>query len=201
MPTTVADVWAVLGESVRRFVSRRVRDPHAAEDITQDVMLKTHARLASSEASASEERLPAWVFTVARNAVVDHYRSSSARPQADLDDDAVMAVADDEQERVTAELSTCMRRMVAHLPEPYREALTLADLDGLSQQEVAGRTGLSLSGAKSRVQRARRQLHDLILDCCRVELDRRGGVVDYETTERTKNYCGETPSGSCDSGS
>ena len=80
-------------------------------------------------------------------------------------------------------------RMVERLPEPYREAMKLADFEGLSQQEVADRTGVSLSGAKSRVQRARRQLREMILDCCHVERDVRGNVVDYETTERTPRYC------------
>jgi RNA polymerase sigma-70 factor (ECF subfamily) len=51
--------------------------------------------------------------------------------------------------------------------------------------------GISLSGAKSRVQRARQQLRDMILDCCRVERDVRGNVMDYETTTRSSRYCGD----------
>jgi RNA polymerase sigma-70 factor (ECF subfamily) len=81
--------------------------------------------------------------------------------------------------------------MVEQLPEPYRTALKLADLEGLSQQDIADREGISLSGAKSRVQRARRQLGDMIRDCCRVERDARGNVIDYETTGRSVRYCGD----------
>ncbi len=50
----------------------------------------------------------------------------------------------------------------------------------MTQGEMASREGLSLSGAKSRVQRARRMLREVLLQCCRVETDNRGHVVDYE---------------------
>jgi RNA polymerase sigma-70 factor (ECF subfamily) len=81
--------------------------------------------------------------------------------------------------------------MIERLPEPYREAMKLADFAGTSQQEIADRAGISLSGAKSRVQRARHLLREMILDCCRVEHDIRGNVVDYETTDRSSRYCGD----------
>jgi RNA polymerase sigma-70 factor (ECF subfamily) len=69
------------------------------------------------------------------------------------------------------------------LPEPYRQALRLVEFEGVKQREVASLLELSLSGAKSRVQRARKMLRDTLLKCCRVELDRRGRVVDYEAGE------------------
>lgn len=81
--------------------------------------------------------------------------------------------------------------MVELLPKPYREAMRLADFEGLSQQEIADRMGISLSGAKSRVQRARQQLREMILDCCHVERDRRGNVVDYARTDQSSRYCGD----------
>jgi RNA polymerase sigma-70 factor (ECF subfamily) len=68
--------------------------------------------------------------------------------------------------------------------------MKLVDFGGLSQQELADRVGISLSGAKSRVQRARQMLREMVLDCCRVERDGRGNVTDYETTERSARYCG-----------
>ena len=55
----------------------------------------------------------------------------------------------------------------------------MIDLKGMSQQEAANRLGVSLSGAKSRIQRGRKQIKDMLLACCRVELDRLGGVVDF----------------------
>jgi RNA polymerase sigma-70 factor (ECF subfamily) len=173
-----------------------VRDEHAADDIAQDVMLKVQSRLASqtteaAEAAETAEKLDAWVFRVARNAVIDHYRarrSASAIDAADAD-----AVADENEESPAAELSLCVRQIIARLPSESAEALTLTDLDGLSQQQLADRIGLSLSAAKSRVQRARERLQAMILDCCDIERNRAGAVVDYQTTPRTSKYCGEAP--------
>jgi RNA polymerase sigma-70 factor (ECF subfamily) len=82
--------------------------------------------------------------------------------------------------------------MIDRLPDPYRQALTLTELEGRTQRELADALGLSLSGAKSRVQRGREQLKELILACCHVEVDRRGGVVDYEP-RRECSGCSRSP--------
>jgi RNA polymerase sigma-70 factor, ECF subfamily len=67
--------------------------------------------------------------------------------------------------------------MVYALPDPYRDAIVLTEFDGLSQKELAGRLGISVSGAKSRVQRGRALLKRQLLDCCQFEFDR-GSVID-----------------------
>ena len=187
---TLQEIWSELGTRLRRFIGTRVSDPHAADDITQDVLLKVQSQLGTLP---SEDKLPAWVFAVARNAVVDYYRARAVREHADLDDVQPAAGTDadeDGRQEAIRELTPCVTRMVEQLPEPYRQAMKLAHFDGLGQQEIADRLGISLSGAKSRVQRARRQLREMILDCCHVERDGRCNVIDYETTERTGRYCG-----------
>jgi RNA polymerase sigma-70 factor (ECF subfamily) len=185
---TLQDIWADLGSRLRRFVSSRVNDEHAAEDIMQDVMLKVQTQL---DSLPQDEKLPSFVFAVARNAVIDYYRARAVRDHADIEDVEPVADADEaEQQAALRDLTPCLTRMVEQLPEPYRAAMKMADFDGLSQQEIADRAGISLSGAKSRVQRARQMLREMILDCCNVERDARGGVVDFETTERSSRYCG-----------
>jgi RNA polymerase sigma-70 factor, ECF subfamily len=183
MPPLTDDLPA----AVRRFVGRRVRDAHAADDITQDVLLKMHARLQSD---AEVEHLPGWVFTVARNAVIDYCRARAAQGHTDVD---TIDLPADENDRADAlrDLAPCLRRMAERLPEPYRQALMLVDFDGLGQQDLADRAGISLSGAKSRVQRARRMLRESILDCCRVEQDAAGRAMDFQTTPRSAHYCGD----------
>lgn len=188
---TIQDIWTDLGARVRGFVGRRVRDEHAADDIAQDVMLKVQSQL---DSLPPEDKLPAWVFAVARNAVIDHYRVRAVRDHADIADvEPVVADTgrDEQQQEVVRDLTPCLMRMVEQLPEPYREAMKLADFEELSQQEVADRMCISLSGAKSRVQRARQQLREMIHDCCKIERDGRGNIMDYETTERSSRYCGD----------
>jgi RNA polymerase sigma-70 factor (ECF subfamily) len=64
------------------------------------------------------------------------------------------------------ELHMVFHRIVDRLPEPYRQALTLTAFEGLTQEQLAKRLGISLSGAKSRVQRGREQLKRMLLDFC-----------------------------------
>ena len=186
---TMHDIWAELGGRLRTFVAGRVNDAHAADDITQDVLLKVQAQLHTLPA---EDKAPAWVFAVARNAIVDYYRSRAVRSHANIEDVEAAAAPDEGGDAgPRQQVARCLARMAEQLPEPYREAMKLADVEGLTQQEVAARVGVSLSGAKSRVQRARQQLREMILDCCNVERDGRGGVVDMEPTERSARYCGD----------
>ena len=184
---TLTEIWRDLGGRLRRFVGSRVRDEHAADDITQDVMLKVQTQL---DALPPQDKLPAWVLAVARNAVIDYYRARAVREHVDVADVDPADAIEEERRAAIRDLTPCLLRMVEHLPEPYREAMKLAHFEGLGQQEVADRVGVSLSGAKSRVQRARQMLREMVLDCCRVERDGRGNVTDYETTDRSGRYCG-----------
>jgi RNA polymerase sigma-70 factor, ECF subfamily len=185
---SVTDKVVDLAGPLRRFVRRRVADPHAADDIAQDVMLKLQANL---DALPPGERLAAWMYRTARNAIVDHYRARAVRAHADvIDSEPAAPDAQVEQAQVVGDLSGCLARMVERLDEPYRQAVKLADLEGLTQQALARRMGVSLSGAKSRVQRGRRQLRAMIDACCRVEVGRRGSVVSISPTPRSAEYCG-----------
>jgi RNA polymerase sigma-70 factor, ECF subfamily len=86
--------------------------------------------------------------------------------------------------------------MVRGLPDGYRRAIELTDLEGLTQAAAAERLGLSLPGAKSRVQRGRARLKDMLLRCCEIETDRRGRVIAFEARDGEGcASCGEEQSG------
>ena len=82
-----------------------------------------------------------------------------------------------EAEAAARWLLPAVRATIDALPEPYREALLATEFDGLTQQELANRAGISLSGAKFRVQRARAKHKALLLECCHLEFDHRGGLI------------------------
>src|SRR5215203_6636925 len=79
-----------------------------------------------------------------------------------------------------AEMARCIAPLVRGLPDTYRRAIELTELEGMTQAAAAERLGLSLPGAKSRVQRGRARLRTMLLRCCEIETDRRGGVVAFE---------------------
>ena len=180
-------VWRAFSKPLRAFVSRRVRQAEDADDILQEVFVRIHRGLGSLR---QKDNLSAWLFQITRNAITDHYRSRREleQPLADDFDAPVAADQDGEEQSGLGELSACVAPMIAALPEKYRDALVMTDLNGLTQQEAANRLGVSLSGMKSRVQRGRRQIKDMVLACCRVELDRLGGVVDF--APRDNRSCG-----------
>ncbi len=83
-------------------------------------------------------------------------------------------------DKTKEDISTCLMPMIENLPNHYRQAVMLAEIQGRTQKEVAKEQGISLSGAKSRVQRGRAMIKDMMLGCCHFEFDRRGNVIDYE---------------------
>jgi len=170
-----AKTWRAYRDALYGFVLRRVDDPAAAEDIVQDVLVKAYTQRGTLKAPS---KLRPWLFQITRNTVADYYRSQK-RLEA-IPAELALESRGEEEERAVQELSQCLLPLLETLPEPYRRALKLTDVDRLKQREVATRLGLSLSGAKSRVQRARAMLRDALLNCCSVELDRRGHAMDYE---------------------
>jgi RNA polymerase sigma-70 factor, ECF subfamily len=184
--TTLEPPWEELHASLRAFIGRRVRNPADVDDLVQRVLLQVVKGLGSLR---DTERLYAWVYRTARNVIVDHYRSPAVRrevPNGDAEDlaDAQAAapadVAREDEGAAVRELAACMTPMLQRLPPAYSEAIRLTELEGLNQADAARRSGVSVSGMKSRVQRGRRQLKAVLEECCRVELDRRGGVVTFD---------------------
>jgi RNA polymerase sigma-70 factor (ECF subfamily) len=172
------DTGLELRRVVRNFIARRVGDSHTAEDLTQDVLLKAHR---SGVDGNSVEDMAAWLYRIARNTLIDHYRTRDRHPAPDpLPAGRVLVDDDDRDERAVRELATCLRPLVADLDPIYREALTLTDLDGVSQVDAANRVGLSVSGMKSRVQRARAQLRAAVTNCCSVHTDSAGRISNYD---------------------
>jgi RNA polymerase sigma-70 factor (ECF subfamily) len=180
LTTDTAGVFVEFQRRLRAFVSRRVRNPGDVEDILQETFLRIHRQLAKVRRT---DRLAAWVFQVARSAMADHYRrqrrpgdAASVEPEPRADMRASAGVED----AGVAELAACLTPMMESLPAADRQAIELSELEGLTQREASARAGVTLSGMKSRVQRARRKLKRRLLDCCRIELDRRGGVISHE---------------------
>jgi RNA polymerase sigma-70 factor (ECF subfamily) len=171
---TPAQTWQAHRAELVRFVTARVSDTAVADDIVHDVLLKALSQLETLEDPA---KLRAWLYRITRNAIVDHYRTRRASEPLP---ENLKAEPPGEAMRAEQELARCLTPLLGALPPKYRQALTLAEVDGLPQREIARREGLSLSGAKSRVQRARKMARDALLACCRVELDRRGGITDYQ---------------------
>lgn len=170
----IQQAWDALSADLLAWFRRRT-DPATAEDLRQETFVRLMTGLPELD---DDERVAAYAFRTARNLLIDHHRRQ--RPSAALDPERHAHERDAlPDERISAEVARWLPGFIATLDPPTRAALELAELQGLTQLQVAERLGLSLSGAKSRVQRGRRKLRDTLLSCCAVELDRRGQITGY----------------------
>ena len=186
------EMWRDVLAQLRAFVRPRIADPERAEDLVGEILLRIHRNLASLD---DRERLPHWVSRIARNAVIDEYRRAGrAREQsAGTAQDAwpELAAEADDSDQVQEELSRCLRPLLCGLPPVQRRAVEMIDLEGMPQADAARREGVSVSGMKSRVQRGRRRLAQLLDACCALTLDARGLPMDYApTTHPCSGSCG-----------
>ncbi len=177
-PQPTERMWREMLPQLRAFVRRRIADPDRADDLVAEILLRIHQNVGSLD---DRERLPNWVFRIARNAIIDEYRRAGrSREQLTTTLQDEPAPVDEDEPGVVRELSACLRPMLAGLPAEQRAAVEMIDLDGMSQADAAERAGVSLSGMKSRVQRGRRRLAELLGNCCALTLDGRGVPMDYE---------------------
>lgn len=182
-PVTVLpteQMWRQMLPQLRTFVRRRIADPHRADDLVAEILLRIHQNLGSLD---DPERLPNWMLRIARNAIIDEYRRaarSRERLVPSLADEPNQAFTGEDEPGALQELSGCLRPLLGGLPVEQRAAVEMIELDGMSQADAAQRAGVSLSGMKSRVQRGRRRLAELLGQCCALTLDGRGLPMDYE---------------------
>ncbi len=171
-------LWNAFAPPLRAFLARRVPAGVEADDLLQDVFLRVVKHLDSLR---STERPEAWLFQIARNALRDSLRARQRKDgrtdplEVDLPADTDTAAVRDSEE----ELAPCLTPMIRRLSEPYRTAIELTSIQGLTQAEAAKQAGISLSGMKSRVQRGREQLRQMLVRCCEIDVDVRGGVSDF----------------------
>lgn len=176
--------WSEFQNRLRRYVAGRVA-PAWTDDVTGDILL----RLLQNKERLQQARNPlAWAYRVAANSITDHYRRRAvesralAQAQAEAASSAPAAslaptAAEKESQAERRRIEACLMPFILDLSPKQAEALLLTSFQGLSQTEAARRLGLSVSGMKSRVQRARAELRRRLLACCEFEMDRRGRVM------------------------
>ena len=172
-PGARARGYGDLEARLRPFVARRVSAPADVDDVVQDVFLRMQRGACRLR---DEESFGAWVYQVARSAIAEHRRTRTRHPIATEPPEE--AADDGLDDAVACDLTPYVAQFIAMLPAPYREALTLTELQGLTQKQAADMLGVSLSGMKSRVQRGRARLRELLDQCCEFVIDARGRVID-----------------------
>lgn len=174
-------IWEEFSSALRSFIARRVSNPSQIEDILQDVFVKIHSNIDSLKENT---KVHSWVYQIARNTIIDYYRKEKMKlediDEIPLEDEgAINNINNIVDSEPAQKVAAGLKGMIDDLPEKYSQALYLVEIEGLSQVELAKRLGISVSGAKSRVQRGRQLLKDSLMKCCHFELDRYGRIINY----------------------
>jgi RNA polymerase sigma-70 factor, ECF subfamily len=177
-------LWRESSARLRAWFERESGDAAEAEDLLQETFLRVHERLDTLQDAAS---LRAWVGTIARNVLVDHRRRRGPRAASAADEGELPAP--EPSGDLDAVVAGWLEAYLAELDPADAAALRTVDLEGRTQAELAEREGLSLSGAKSRVQRARARLRERLEACCAFAFDARGGIVSWE--KRARGQCSQ----------
>lgn len=188
----VEALWHTFHQRLHGFLTKRLPSEVDADDVLQDIFLRIHKGIGGLQ---DGQQVQAWVFSIARRAIADFYRARYRQivevqgtpndlqpPQEQPPEGHIDAYYGDHS--VHEEVLSWIRPMMTALPEKYRTALQMADVDGYTQREVAEQLGLSLSGAKSRVQRARVMLGEVLQTCCDVEFGTEGEAVEFRRLQR-----------------
>ncbi len=176
----IEEIWAVLQFRLKSFISSKINDPQEVDDILQEAFIRLHSHIGSLK---DRDKVVPWMFQITRNLIADHFRTRKRGPK-----NAIPVVEAEEEVFDLGILEEAVRDMIGmmeDLPPEYCEALCSTELEGLSQTAYAQKAGIPYSTVKSRVQRARRHLRDLMMRCCHYQFDKYGTILSIQPAR----YC------------
>ena len=183
-------IHAEFNSLLYQYIAARIKDRDDAADVLQEVFIKIASKLGSL---ADGSKLRSWIFAITRNAIIDYYRKNSADNRTDLTDkiaDEMMAETDVD---MTMGLDKCLKGFIHELPDEYREIVIDSEIKGIKQKDLAGKYNLAYPSVRSRVQRGRGRLKELLLTCCSIKADSRGNIIE----KSAKNGCGTACGDGC----
>lgn len=172
--------WENHKQQLKSYIDQQIDQPDLVEDILHKVYIKASDNLQQLKLKGS---LKSWLYSITRNTIMDHYRK---RTNHEALPDEIAPETRDPVEENHKVLASCIKPLLQELPDKYRIPLELCELEGMSQKDIATKLGLSLSGAKSRVQRGRIKLREIMLACCDFEISK-GGITDFTPRNETSN--------------
>jgi RNA polymerase sigma-70 factor (ECF subfamily) len=174
--TTKCDVprfWFENKELVYSYIKKRVRDEATTQDLCQEVLLKIY-KFCAQKTGVKNTR--SWLFEIAANTIIDHYRKEKKLNA--LTCCYSNSAANDECD-IYQSLSVYIRPLLICLPEMYARPLEL-DLDGMDQKHISKYLGLELSATKSRIQRSKLKVKELLFECFYIDIDQSGRINAFQ---------------------
>ncbi|MEX2601079.1 MAG: sigma-70 family RNA polymerase sigma factor [Balneolaceae bacterium] len=189
----IIEVQQNFGEYLINFIQSKVQSHEDAQDIYQEVIIKL---ISKSDQLKESQSLKSWLFTIANNQIIDFYRTRKS--SVDIDNLPLNSFTDQEVSSAYKELAGCLSGFINRLPEEYQQIITLSEIQGYSQKEVAEMLGMNYITLRSKVQRGRNRIKKMIYEVCAVVQDSAGGFADC-TPRKSDSSCGPEPNCGCSS--
>lgn len=167
-------------QSILSFISSKVQNDEDAEDLTQEVFIKL---LRSREKGISINNLQNWLFSIAKNSVIDYYRKKKIILET-INEDNNHDLKYEYDELILTEgqqlrLKVYLKTVIQELPENYRVLIEMSELQGLSQKEIAEELGMNYTTVRSKIQRGRQKIKKAISNCCEIIQGGKGSIIGY----------------------
>lgn len=180
---TLIDIWSEYRQSLKRFLHSKISQEQDAEDLLQDILLKSFQHHDTLEAP---EKAKSWLFQIANNAVIDYYRKKGRYVTTE---DHPLWHTQEEQNSVISELNGCLLPFIQSLPQEQADLLIESDIHGKSQKDMAKIQQVNYSTIKSRVQVARESLRQVFDSCCGFTLDTQGNLLEINQKKDNCKKC------------
>lgn len=178
-------IWEEYHTILECYIRSKLDSQQDVEDILQDIFVKVQSNLCTLK---DEEKLKSWIYSITNNAIIDYYRKRKRTCEfLDVEEHIQNPYCDEKY--ANGEISICLKNMINKLPDIYKQVITLVCMENMTQIEISKKLGLSYSCTKSRVQRAKKLLKDMLSDCCSLEFDHRGNIIDYQYNINASKYC------------
>jgi RNA polymerase sigma-70 factor, ECF subfamily len=177
---SMENIWLQMHDKLLAYILKSIPDKAIAEDLLQEVFIRIHNKI---NTLADDTKLQAWIYQVTRNLIADHFRSTKKENNMQSGDDG--KINDYELTDVMEEAVQDIINFMDAMPAEHCDPLCATELEGISIKEYAVRKGISYTAAKARVQRSRKMLKEMMMECCHYQFDKYGTVISITP----KNCC------------
>lgn len=173
----VAGIYKQFHSELLSYIKSKVRSREDAEDILQNVFVKMSSGIDKLD---EDVKIKNWIFTVTRNTIIDYYRVNANKKKLAVNEELDDQIAEVEEIDQTKGLDQCMGSMIGLLPDEYRDIIVESEIKGVKQKDLADKYGMAYPSMRSKVQRGRERLKQLFHNCCHIETDKLGNVMEAQ---------------------
>jgi RNA polymerase sigma-70 factor, ECF subfamily len=175
----ITAIWDSFHKELRAFIQNKTRNQADTDDILQDAFVLI---IRNWNKVSQSKNIRLYLYGIVRNTIYDYFKHKSK--VFDIEDTEQVFTDEEFQDLNTTVADRCVKPFINKLPDHYREALLLTEFQDIPQKDLARKLGISYSGAKSRVQRGKEKLKELLLGCCPYKSDSYGNIISNK-----KNNC------------